>query len=259
LNHDEQLLDLYLDGALDSGRRFEIAMHLLGCPFCSDYVAHGESLRSATQIRLRSVQPPAALIDSIRATIASAPSPPMPAGDRAARTRLLVPAAAVLTLLAIGAMLILEVFGRQMSPELDLMAELAAAHVNFANDDSRLEVTGDRATVTAWLQERISFQNSVPDVPGFELRGGRIVTFDGQTAGMLVYEDEPTKEYISILTFATPFGNFDDMAQSGDFRVGTSGDVAVAVWTDGELYIALVGKVTRAEVVRLASETAQAK
>jgi anti-sigma factor RsiW len=252
LKHEEHLLDLYLDGALDAERRIEISDHLNGCSMCADYVANGEALRTAVQTRLRSVQPPSDLIDSIRTAVASVPAPP-PAVRRSRRARPLLSVAAVLALLAIGAILALEVLNLQTSPALELTAELAAAHVRFAHDDSLLEVTGDRSTVLAWFQERVGFQSAAPDVPGYELRGGRIVMFDGHPATMLVYEDESTQEYISILTFATPFGDFSNMERAGAFRVGTIEDLAVAIWSDGDLYHALVGKLPQADVVRLAS------
>ena len=253
MTHDERLLDLYLDGALDTERHREVAEHLSGCLHCTEYVNRGTALRNAVRAQLRSVQTPDDLMDTLRATLASAALPPAPAERASHRTRALLPAAAMLTLLAIGALLLLQILDRQNPSALDVTTELATTYVTFAHDTSLLQISGDRSTVRSWLEERVGFPVSIPDVPGYELSGGRVVTFDGQAAAMLVYENEPAQTYVSILTFSLPAGELSNMDRSGAFWVGTTRKIAVAVWSDGDLAHALVGAATQDEVVRLAS------
>jgi anti-sigma factor RsiW len=259
LNHDEAwpLLDPYLDGALDSEPRWAVAAHVAECPLCAADVAERARLRTAVRARLRDLPTPPGLTERIRANLAhAAPASPTAATSRPRRLALLVPAVAALALVAAGVWWVARATVDRHDPALDLAGELAATHAVFAHDDTLLEITGDGAVISSWFADRVAFQVTAPDLPGYELQGARLVTVDGRPATQVVYEDEAARRYVSIITFEVPAGDLAGLERSETFVSGTRGEVAVAIWSDGDLRHALVADTTQAEALRLAAAAA---
>lgn len=256
MNHDEAwpLLDPLLDGTLDPERRWLVAAHLGECPRCGAYLADQARLGAMVRARLRDVPTPPGLTERIRLHLAQAEGTAAPPVSRRPRQLiLLLPAAAVLALFLVGAWWLVQARDDQSAPALDLAGELAATHTLFAHDDTLLEVAGDPAAVAAWFGDKVPFPVATPDVPGYELQGGRLVTVDGRPAAMVVYENEAAQQYVSLVTFAAPVGDLAGLTTSDVFATGTQGEVAVAIWSEGDLRHALVADGSQADVLRLAT------
>jgi anti-sigma factor RsiW len=259
VKHDEAmwLLDPYLDGALDAERRWAVAAHAAECPLCSAVVAERARLRATVRSQLRDVPTPAGLSERIHANIARAGSAgTIRASRRPHRLVLLFPAIAALALLVVGVWWVARATDEPRGSALDLSVQLAANHALFANDESLLEVSGPPTAIASWFGDKIAFPVTLPEVPGYELQGARLVAVDGKPAALVVYENEAARRYVSLLTFTAPVDDLVGLTQSGNFTTATQADIAVAIWSDGDLHHALMASASQDEVLQLATSIA---
>jgi anti-sigma factor RsiW len=243
MNHDQTwpLLDLYLDEELDAGRRRAVAEHTAGCARCSDYVGEQSHARRAVRAQLSEVPTPAGLVERIRATVERAERTRTAGAQRRPNPRaLLFPALAMLALVVVAAWWIARATDDQPSPKLDLVGELAITHATFAHDDTLLEVTGEPGTIAVWFTGKVPFPITVPEVPGYEFEGARLVTIDGRAAAQVVYEDEEAQQYVSLITFEAPTRTLAGLTSSDTLASGAKDGIAVVIWSEGDLRHALV-------------------
>jgi anti-sigma factor RsiW len=253
LNHDDawSLLDSYLDDVLDEQQRWAVATHLGECDRCNSYLANGVRVRAMIRTRLQDVPLPPNLTNRIREQIVGPNAESVHATSAFPRRHsVLMLAAASIALMVVVVWVALRVMdtGPEAAPSV-LARELAATHAIFAHDDSLLDVSGDQSAIVSWFADRVSFQIATPTIPGYELKGARLVTVDGRPAAQVVYEDEPTRRYVSLLTFEEPSG----MSLHADtFTSWMQRDIAIVIWFDAGLVHALVTGIARAEALSLA-------
>ena len=299
------LLDRLLDCTLPAAERNALAIHLAECRTCQMHLADQARLHNLTLHHLDRVTSPPGLTDRIRAALAGGPAsvgiaaegtvgmpaegtvgipaegtarPDTVAGVDGAWSRLIEyvvhpssPGGRARTGLAMLAMLVLAVGGGWLAaswtgaPAADLGYELATQHALFAQDDQLLEVRGGAAAIQAWFGKRVPFPVTMPDVPGYKLEGGRLVAIGGQRAAQLVYEQEDTQRYVSLIHFRgtssihfqgstiVPFG----LNEPGRFATGRHGDLAFVAWSaaaGGAVRSALVARLPVADLAALARQ-----
>jgi anti-sigma factor RsiW len=255
------LLDQFLDGALPADARWAVAAHLDDCAICRAQVARQARLRGVVRQRLSALEAPPGLNGRIRSALAAEATAPQPA-SRMAPVLFSLRIAAVL----IPALLGLWLLARVALPLADapapsrLQRELAVTHMLFAHDESLLDVTGDAATVGAWFRDTAGLDVAAPDLSGFALVGGRLVTLDGEAAAQLVYERHPGDVYLSLLPIAVaqdPDGH--ERSPAGGTAVGSDqGATMVLTGLADGTRVALVSTIPEAELQRLAGELASA-
>jgi anti-sigma factor RsiW len=110
--------------------------------------------------------------------------------------------------------------------------------------------------IAAWFTGRVPFPVTVPEVPGYELQGARLVTIDGLAAAQVVYEDEESRQYASLISFEAPTRTLAEMTSSGAFASGMKNGIAVVVWSEGDLRHALAVESSSTEALGLAKAVA---
>lgn len=247
MNHitAEPLLDPFMDSALDAETRWAVAAHLAACPTCQATLTHRAQVRRLVRQRASQVHAPPDLARRIRLALPVAEPAP-----RWVWPRPLV--ALSMGLVALAFVLVALVANRPVAPSPDLAAQLAAQHTLFAHDDDLLEVSGDGAV--EWLQARVAFPVVAPDVPGYEFQGGRLAALEGQRAVQLIYEQEATKRYVTLLLF-DPLGPLARLRRpNAPPLVEQRGQAAVLAWSGQNTRVALVSEMSVADLQRLAAQ-----
>jgi anti-sigma factor RsiW len=202
MNHREAslLLDQFLDGALSADARWAVAAHLDDCAICRTQVAKQARLRGVVRQHLSTLDAPQGLRDRIRAALAAEAAGPEPEpAARFAPTVVALRFAAILIPALLGLWLLVHVTTPFAGAPSHLQRELAATHALFAHDETLLDVTGDADAIASWFHDTASLRVETPDLSGFTLVGGRLVTLDGEAAAQVVYEREPDDVYLSLL------------------------------------------------------------
>jgi anti-sigma factor RsiW len=196
-----QVIDAYVDEALDASTRLDLTEHLAACTDCARL--HAE--RNALSQRLRAVLPrylaPAKLRRRLERIDSDAP--------RVAAARVRAPSWPQ----TIGAMVIVAVVCIAIGYELgrpsnvDSFADLIVAnHVaSLAQNGVLTDIaSSDRHTVKPWLQGKIDFAPTVIDLSarGYALVGARLGTLRSQQAVAIVYKIR--NHYINVYAWRAP-------------------------------------------------------
>jgi anti-sigma factor RsiW len=197
-------IQLYLDNELTGSDAEELFAHLEYCASCQNAMEEAEAFsRRLAQARPLAVAPVALRerIANLAATPAALkPETPLP------ESKVLVMRARKKTIryaLALAAMLFLVVGGTLLVPRLRVESN-ASSFVATAIDSHRalsdaalqLDVQSESpSVVSAWFSQRVSFPFRMPDagiaannLAKYKLRGGRLVTFGGERAAVLVFQ-----------------------------------------------------------------------
>jgi anti-sigma factor RsiW len=197
-------IQLYLDNELTSSDAEELLAHLEYCASCQTAMEEAETFsRRLAQARPLAVAP-AALRERIAnlAATQAALKPEIPLHE----SKILVTSSRQKTIryaLALAAMLFLVVGGLLLVPRLRVESN-ASSFVATAIDSHRalsdaalqLDVQSESpSVVSAWFSQRVSFPFRMPDagiaandLAKYKLRGGRLVTFGGERAAILVFQ-----------------------------------------------------------------------
>jgi anti-sigma factor RsiW len=241
------LLDQYLDCALDAEARLAVTEHLTACPACRTYLRSETRRRRTVRDRLNAITVPPDLAARIQRALRAEPQPAVGPQRRFGLSRSLT----VAVLAGIGVLLVLfaglQVL-RPSRPDPQVLPELATQHTLFGRDEDALAVTGSSAIVAAWLQERVPFSVHAPELPGYQLKGGRLAVANSQRAAQLLYRRDGADDYVSCFIFAPPAG---DRPSSG-FTRGQSGGVSVVMWPKGSAEVAVVADLPPDELLEVA-------
>lgn len=250
----EQDLQAFVDGWLVPARQAAVMQYLDAHPEdaarIQDYRLHGEAVRAA----MRGSEPAVVPERLVRATRGAAVT---------GRNGWLVRAVAATVLLAVG-------FGggwalrgivppsaggpiAQQIVESTLPRLAVAAHRVYAVEVRHpVEVGADEAHLMGWLSKRVGRALRAPDLKrfGFILMGGRLLPAGGGAAAQLMYEDSGGRR-VSVYVEAAPTG--DKVA----FRFANEGGLGAFYWLDGQSGFALVGPLSRSELLDLAKAAYQ--
>lgn len=249
------LLDEFLDGALAADARWAVAAHLEDCVVCRKHVATQACLRGLIRERLSALQPPPALSARLSSALAAEA---MVSNAAAQRPRVPIPIKLVALLgPALAALWLLASLTTPARSVADLNSELAANHALFAQDESRLDIAGDAATVTAWFRDEVGLQVSPPDLDHYTLVGGRLIALDGRAVAQLVYEEEPDEVYLSLVRYKDDETSLGQMKLSDGFALDQEGPISLVTWTVGEYRVALIAELPVSDLRRLAGDLAR--
>jgi anti-sigma factor RsiW len=220
-----RLIDAYLDDELPSAEASSVRTHVEGCRTCERAAEARLVLRSAVQ-----QGPYYSAPDRLRtAVLASTRRPPV------RLPRFLVAAAAVMTVLAVGATAARIV---QIRRDTDAIAEsVVQDHVRALRSQTIVDVrSSDQHTVKPWFLGKLDYAPPVQDLAamGFPLAGGRLAKIDGRTVAVLVYQ----RRLHPITVFVWPEGDAPSAAagtrsvRGFNVRHWTSGGMAFWAVTD---------------------------
>jgi len=134
----------------------------------------------------------------------------------------------------------------------DLVAPAAFAHTVYSPEIRHpVEVRGDEQQhLVKWLSKRLRTELSVPDLSthGFELVGGRLLPSTNRMAAQFMYQRGDGVR----VTLYNRHGVWDNAQTS--FHYSNQGDTSVFYWIDGPLGFALVGNLSKNELLLLAED-----
>jgi anti-sigma factor RsiW len=223
------IIHAFLDGELDLVRQIEIEHHLAECPTCARDYRGLRSLRETLDSEDRYFRAPTCFVEHYRASVR-----PLPQSSRvrpAPLPWLVLGAtlAAGVALVAGGLGLLLPV-GLEPPPDAALVQQVVACHVQALVVEHLCDVaSSDSHTIEAWLQKKMNFVPSVPDLShqNFMLLGGRLDYLDGQPVAAVVYL---RREHV-IHLFLWPALHAPDRGASAASRQGYS----IFHWVHGEM------------------------
>ncbi len=136
---------------------------------------------------------------------------------------------------------------QQQRQTLLTFAEEAAQAHRFYTADERYQVemgADDPGALDSFLSQRVGKEVFGPDLSqvGFRLIGGRSLPTDLGAGAQYMYINDPGKR-ITLFVGAPPAG------QSNSFSFAQNGDVATFYWVEGQLAYALIGRLSRSEML----------
>jgi hypothetical protein len=181
----------------------------------------------------------------------------MNADRSASMRRRSLPAAAVAAafLLTIGLGIVWQLQRTAAPASATLLAALADDHARSAAGDGLR--SSDRAQVTRWLAERVSFPLFVPTFDGIDLAGARLHVRDGRRAAVVEYTagDRTVSYFIVPIrgdgALATPPGPAEG-EREGTFHHMAHAGYGVVFWVHGDVMHAFVGNLHPTGLERLA-------
>lgn len=132
-----------------------------------------------------------------------------------------------------------------------LVANAVSAHAVYVGEVRHpVEVgAGEEAHLVKWLTKRIGADIRAPalNTSGFTLLGGRLLPWAGEPAAQFMYEDEAGRRLTMYVRRAGPSDN-----TAFQFAGGQGSDLAAFYWIDQPLAYAIVGEISRDELLIIA-------
>jgi anti-sigma factor RsiW len=238
------LLDRFLDAELEAPERWAVAAHVAGCSVCAAYISSQARLRMVTRDYVSTITAPSDLRNRVHAVLVEE-ADPQPVQSRPRYLRAIAAGAGVLVLLLMLTLGLWQLLVRSN----DVSSQLAYQHRTFAHDEHAVKITGGPDTIERWLQHQVNFAVTVPEVTGYELLGGRIAMLSGRPAAHLIYEDEPSKQYLSLFFIAN--GASDPEGKKP--LVVRRGGETIVIWRTPTCEASLVSDLPPSQAVSLAA------
>ncbi|MCU1224138.1 MAG: hypothetical protein JWQ42_2231 [Edaphobacter sp.] len=255
-------IQLYLDDELTGSDNEELLTHLEYCASCRSAMEEAKAFsRRLTQARPFAVAP-AALRERIAnlAATQAALKPEMPRRE----SKVLVMSSRKKTIryaLALAAMLFLVVGGLLLVPRLrvesnanSFVATAIDSHRALSDAALQLDVQSESpGVVSAWFSQRVSFPFRMPDagiaadnLAKYKLRGGRLVTFGGERAAVLVFQ--LSQDLVTVLIapdrHARAIGGNVTYSDGIKFHALDRDRMHVVTWENKNLTYALTSNIT---------------
>ena len=182
----KELMDRYLDGALEPAAAATLREHVAGCEQCRDELGARDQAAS----RLRAALPRYAAPDVLRARIRSAVERETVTDRRRVRLAGLSRYAAVALFAALAGGAITFAVMRPASDEARIESAVLQSHVRSLMPGHLIDVESTNLhNVKPWFNGRVDMSPAVPnlDSAGFPLVGGRLDYVDGHVAAAVVY------------------------------------------------------------------------
>lgn len=233
------LVDAFVDGELEPGRRAAVAAHMLSCVQCRRLVDETRDLVQAIRAEAPYHRAPAGLAERIEGAVAAPAA--APARARGWRPWALAASFAAVALLSSAATYRLTV---PSAGDL-LVDELIAGHVRSLMVDHLSDVaSSDQHTVKPWFNGKLDLAPPVKDLAarGFPLAGGRLDYVGGRPVAALVYRH---RQHVINLFIAPAEPRGEDRAAS-IARQGYN----VLSWSEGGLRFWAVSDLAAADLDR---------
>ncbi|HYG86068.1 MAG TPA: anti-sigma factor [Azospirillum sp.] len=248
-------LHAYVDGQLDSDRRLAVERWLADDPEAArkveDYRAQAALLHEIFDSVLREDPEPETkeLAEKLKGRIAGNDNRPAWHAKpwvRMAAAVMLVVSGAVGGYFSRGATGPSPVVQQQPQTLLTFAEEAAQAH-RFYTADERYQVemgADDPGALDSFLSQRVGKEVFGPDLSkvGFRLIGGRSLPTDLGAGAQYMYIDGQGKRI-------TLFVGSPAASQSNTFSFAQNGDVATFYWVEGQLAYALIGRLSKDELM----------
>ena len=237
----EDELHAFVDGLLPAERRAAVEAALAADPELAATIATWRAQNDA----IRSAFPLEAMQDADRALVRPLPSRRLPYA---------LIAASVAGAFALGVAAGFGVGRIEGEPArvatVDPIAQASRANYVVYSGEVRhpVEVRADEKDhLVAWLGKKLGGELRAPDLQpqGFQLVGGRLVTYGDAPGAMLMYQDESGAR-LTMLTARN-----DRNGQTG-FRFDRTGDVDTFYWIDGPFGFAISGAIGRERLEKVA-------
>ncbi|MBI2375708.1 MAG: zf-HC2 domain-containing protein [Deltaproteobacteria bacterium] len=226
-------LSAHVDGMLASGERAEVDRHLRECEDCRERLASIRAVKHAIARLPSKEDPPGA----IRARIEA-----LRFGERRPRRSLTWALVALACLLIIISGTFVLIAARE--DQTGLFDELVADHLRSMPEAMPAEVAShDPSAVVRFFTDRTPFAPVAPELPRFQLVGGRLCRIKGRLFELLFYETNG--ETLSLFISDHP---------SADRSCYESRDHQVCTRSKGRLTLHLVGKRPPEELLALLDE-----
>lgn len=245
--NDRQLIQAYLDGALDAEIRRTIEARLAQEPALKAALNSEQQVRRQLQERMLRVQAPPALHAYVASALNTPARPPSLwqrlqawlVAPQTVRPYQAALAALLLVVLVAGSMLWL----RQPVAQRSIFDEIGGKHALYLDNKGLLDVAGHPADVAGWFNERLPFSVTVPNLPNLPLEGGRLGEIHHRAAAHLVFDQNGRD--VSLTVFQPQPGDFDSgpvrQLDGQRYIIGSDGTHPVVLWQIGNLGYALVG------------------
>ena len=183
------LLDAYLDGELDLGRRLELEPHLSLCPSCQTLLQESEEFRSFFAATAPRFKAPLQLRAKVLAKMRSEQAKQ----NLAFLRQPWVYAAAVVLSLSMAS-----IFLPDKSKELS--GQAVARYTRSLAADHLVDIaSSDQKVLKAWFAAKLKFTPPLADLqaPEYSLMGGRVDVIQNRPVAALVYEHD--KSIVTLL------------------------------------------------------------
>jgi anti-sigma factor RsiW len=255
-------IQLYLDNELTGSDAEELLAHLEHCASCRSAMEEAETFsRRLAQARPLAVAP-AALRERIAnlAATQAALKPEMPLREinvlamspRKKTTRYALALAAMLCLVVGGLLLVPRL--RVESNANSFVATAVDSHRALSDAALQLDVQSESpSVVSAWFSQRVSFPFRMPDagiatndLAKYKLIGGRLVTFGGERAAVLVFR--LSQDLVTVLVasdrHARAIGGNVTYSDGIKFHSLDQDRMHVVTWENKNLTYALTSNIT---------------
>jgi anti-sigma factor (TIGR02949 family) len=254
-------IQLYLDNELTDSDTEELLAHLEYCASCRRAMNDAQAFSR----RLRQAHPfataPVALRERI-ANLASTPAAREPETPlHQGKVLIMRSRKTIRYALALAAMLVLVVGGLLLIPRLrvesnanSFVATAVDSHRAISDAALQLDVQSESpSVVSAWFSQRVSFPFRMPnagiaasDLAKYKLSGGRLVTFGGERAAVLVFR--LSQNLVTVLIapdrHARAIGGNVTSSDGIKFHALDRGQMHVVTWENKNLTYALTSNIT---------------
>jgi anti-sigma factor RsiW len=257
--HWSEWIDDLVSGELSEERQAELDAHLSQCESCRAELDALRALRGATRRLAGAPEPPAALEEAVRSTLAASDEerPVTPRPGRRAGPWLAV--AAVLVLFLAGAWWL-------RAPAVDDLPAAALESYRL-HRDGRLPhaiVTADETVLEGFFQRQLPFPARVIDLRmmDFGLAGGRVHELLGRPTALYAYRGPAGRVVLCQMLPGTleelPSPDETHQHRGFTFQVYRRGGLTAVFWREGEVLCVLVSDMPAPELLALAREKAMA-
>ncbi len=238
-------LQAYVDGQLSQARQHEVEAYLKENPEAAAMVEDYQHINDS--------------IHDYFDPILEEPLPPQLKVSSMTRRSRILRVAAVMGWLTLGTL-----FGSQLHPAMmeitpadtmttDLVVPAAFAHAVYSPEIRHpVEVrSNEEKHLVKWLSKRLHVELKIPDLAqhGFELVGGRLLPSTNRMAAQFMYQRDDGVR----ITLYNRNGVWDNKQTSFQYSKQDA-TTAVFYWIDGPLGFALVGNLTKNELLLLAKD-----
>lgn len=252
---ERMMLDAYLDNELSAEEARQFEERLRTDPRLRRAVEEERTFRAALRAYVVKTQAPPELRTRMEALITStleAEATPPSSWWEKMRAWLESPPSVPRWALAVYTMLLILLIGSGVwatrtliSPQEthSVFRKLGGKHVVYTSPAPVVDIRGTPDEIADWFRTRVSWSVRVPDIPGWQVVGGRLGEYHHQPLVYLLYKRDG--KYMALLLFTAREDDFPtNTRRNVDGKVvyiGTAWEHPLLLWREGDVGFALVG------------------